>query len=248
MSRWKAAAIHCGISFAVVLTIAALMSMTWYPPLLAWAGGQLGIIGILYTVDVTVGPLLTLVVFKTGKPRLKFDLSVIALLQVLGLAYGLHVLYEARQVYLVFAVDSFHVVTAVDIPPENLEKAKATPYAKLPLAGPELIAVHLPQDPNKKFKLTLKTLSGGADIHQYPEYYLPYELIPQEVLGRAWPLDKLLGRDGPTRAKLESWLAQNKREASSVKYLPLYAKVHDLTVLIDSRTAEILDTLAIAPI
>jgi len=247
MSRWKAAAIHFSISLAVLLTIASAMAATWFPPLLAWADGLLGIIGILYAVDVSVGPLLTWVVFKTGKPSLKFDLSVIVLLQVLGLGYGLHILYEARLVYVVFVVDSFHPVRAVDIPPENWEKAVKNRYGTLPLSGPETVAVDMPKDAAKKLDLSLKALSGGADVQQYPEYYQPYAQASRDVLARALPLKKLIDRDEPTRAKLADWLARQKREAPSVKYVPLYAKKHDLTVLVDGGTAEILDTLAIDP-
>ena len=35
-----------------------------------------------------VGPLLTLIVFRAGKPGMKFDLAVIGLVQVAALAYG----------------------------------------------------------------------------------------------------------------------------------------------------------------
>lgn len=247
MSRWKASAIHCGISLVVMLAIATLMASTWYPPLLAWAGGQVGILAILFFVDISVGPFLTLMVFKEGKPSLKSDLCVIALLQVLGLAYGLYTLFEARPIYIVFSVDSFHLVKAVDIPLENLGKAKRDEFKSPPLNGPQVVAVHLPENAKDKMDITLKVLSGGADIHQYPEYYLPYAEVTQEVLKKAAPLQKMADRDGPARAKLAAWLEKNRRDAAGVKYLPLYAKAHDLTVLIDGGTAEVLDILDIGP-
>jgi hypothetical protein len=248
MSRWKAAAIHCCISLSVIFAIATLMAMTWYPPLLAWSGGRLGILGIILCVDISIGPLLTLIVFKSGKPRLKFDLSVIALMQVLGLCYGLFILFEARLIYVVFAVDSFRPVTASDVALDSLEKARNTPYATLPLAGPVTVAVRMPADYKERWNLTLTTMSGGPDLHQYPEYYFPYAQAAQQVLSRALPLNNLLARDESTRAKLSDWLIQHKRDIASVKYVPFYGKFHDLTVLIDSGTAEILDTLPIKPI
>jgi hypothetical protein len=60
-------------------------------------------------------------------------------------------------------------------------------------------------------------------------------------------LQKLLDRDEATRGKLADWLTHLKREAASVKYVPLYGTAHDLTVLVDGGTAEILDTLLIDP-
>lgn len=247
MSRWKASAIHCGVSFLLVSIIAALMASTWYPPLLAWAGGKTGLIGILLGVDVCIGPLLTLLVFKSGKPGLKFDLSMIALLQLLALGYGLYSMFEARPVYIVFSVDRFDLVSAVDIPQQGLEKAKQEQYKSLPLTGPKIVAVRPPQDSTENLNLSISALRGGPDLPQLPQYYLAYQDATQEVLKKALPLAKLMGRDGPTRDKLAAWLDKEKRTTTDVKYLPLIGKAHELTVLIDGGTAKILDILAIDP-
>lgn len=247
MSRWKAAGIHCVISFLLVSVIAALMAMIWYPPVLAWASGKTGLVGILLGVDICIGPLLTLLVFKAGKPGLKFDLSVIALLQIFALAYGVYSMFEARPVYIVFAVDRFDLISAVDIPQQSLEKAKQERYKSIPLTGPQIIAARLPQDPDENFKLSISALKGGPDLAQLPQYYLAYEEARQDVLKKALPIDKLLGKGGTIRDKLVSWLEKENRVAANVKYLPLVAKANDLTVLIDGNTAQVLDILAIAP-
>ena len=43
---------------------------------------------LMIGVDVVIGPLLTLIVFDPKKKHLKFDLVVIAALQLAALAYG----------------------------------------------------------------------------------------------------------------------------------------------------------------
>ena len=78
MSRWKAGGLHFLISLAIFLGLLAVIVLQWYPGILfnidsGWAGLQL-VIG----VDLIAGPLLTLVVFKTGTQGLSFDLSCIA--------------------------------------------------------------------------------------------------------------------------------------------------------------------------
>jgi len=99
----------------IVGAVLVFMGTVWYRwPLFRIAGGS-GLTLILAGVDMTLGPLITLVVFKSGKKGLKFDLAVIALLQATALAYGVHVVYAARPVYLVFAFDRFNVMTAEDI-------------------------------------------------------------------------------------------------------------------------------------
>ena len=47
-------------------------------------------------VAVVIGSLITLVIFDLKKKALKFDLSVIAALQLAALAYGCHVRFESR--------------------------------------------------------------------------------------------------------------------------------------------------------
>jgi hypothetical protein len=74
-------AIHFLIGLAIFLGLLAVILFLWYPGILfnvdrGWAGLQL-VIG----VDLIAGPLLTLVVFKTGKRGLNFDLSCIAIFQ-----------------------------------------------------------------------------------------------------------------------------------------------------------------------
>jgi hypothetical protein len=88
MSRWKAFFLHFGISILVLSTIALLLALTWYPPTYIQSVGGLGLIFILAGVDVTLGPLLTLVVWNVKKPSLRFDMAVIILLQMLGIGYG----------------------------------------------------------------------------------------------------------------------------------------------------------------
>jgi hypothetical protein len=59
-----------------------------------------------------LGPLITLIIFDTKKPRLKYDLATIAVLQVAALAYGSYIMFEARPVYTVFVGNQFQTVPA----------------------------------------------------------------------------------------------------------------------------------------
>lgn len=80
MSRYKAASIHFLACLAVGLGTLALCWFVWYPaPMLIALGGH-EIFLLVVGIDVVVGPLLTLVVFKAGKKSLNFDLAVIAVL------------------------------------------------------------------------------------------------------------------------------------------------------------------------
>src|SRR5688572_23160036 len=102
MNRYKASLTHFGISLAVAGLVYLAVRYLWYPgPLFEIAGG-LELLLIIISVDVTLGPLITLIIFKPGKWGLKFDLTVIGILQVAALIYGLHAIAESRPVFITF--------------------------------------------------------------------------------------------------------------------------------------------------
>lgn len=88
MSRFQAALIHLLISTLVVGTVVGVVYWLWYPEPTFGIVGVLPIILMLVGIDLVLGPLLTMIVYKHGKPGLKFDLSVIALVQIAALVYG----------------------------------------------------------------------------------------------------------------------------------------------------------------
>jgi hypothetical protein len=231
MSRWKASGIHLLLSCTIVGAVLAFMVTIWYRwPLFTIAGGA-GITLILAGVDVTLGPLITLIVFKSGKKGLKFDLAFIAAVQVAALAYGIHVVYVARPVYLVFAVDRFYLVTAKDLDPEDLAKATDPRFSRPPLGWPSYIAAVLPREPQQQFKVLMSALQG-KDVQLYPQYYVPYAEQAQSALKRAEDVRILLKRNP---AAVRSFLESTGRSLESVKFLPLKARA-DAAVLIDTAT------------
>src|SRR5262245_26907069 len=107
MTRWKAAAIHSSISAVIALLVGALLFGVWYPPPYFHAAGADELVLLLVGVDLGIGPLLTLIVFRSGKPGLRFDLWVIACAQTVALIYGLSIMLQSRPVFLVAAFDRF---------------------------------------------------------------------------------------------------------------------------------------------
>ncbi|MCW9032447.1 MAG: hypothetical protein OQK58_13220, partial [Gammaproteobacteria bacterium] len=81
MSRFKAFSIHFAISFVIFLILLYFILVQWYPQPLFSTDGGWRVIRIIVGVDLIIGPFLTLIVFKSGKPGLKFDLAMIALVQ-----------------------------------------------------------------------------------------------------------------------------------------------------------------------
>jgi hypothetical protein len=243
MSRWKAAGIHLLLSAVIAGMVVTFMLTVWYPwPLFEAAGGS-ELILILVGVDVTLGPLITLIIFKTGKKGLRFDLTVIALLQLGALAYGIHTVYLARPVYIVFTLDRFELVTAKDLYPEDLPKVKREEFKRVPLGRPRYVAAVFPSDPAEKARV-VETSIVGKDLQMYPQYYVPYSEQAQSALERAKSVSSILKRE---HEALDDYLKASGRSQDSVKFLPLSAPSVDGIVLLDAVSGAPLKILMINP-
>ena len=73
--RLKFFLIHLSISLIIALSVVGLVFFAWYPTPLVIAVGVTQIFLMMLSIDVIVGPLLGLLVYKEGKKTLKFDLS-----------------------------------------------------------------------------------------------------------------------------------------------------------------------------
>lgn len=243
MTRWKAAAIHLSISIAIGLLSAALIFGLWYPPPYSRATGAPELVMLLLGVDLVLGPLLTLAVFKAGKKGLKFDLSVIALLQAGALLYGLSVVARARPAFIVGRIDRFVLVSANDLDPKDLAEGKPG-FRSPPWTGPRLVGVELPPAGKERDDLLFSGIAG-KDVEKYPKYYVDYATAVPQLLSHAKMIDELR-REHPTAAsKIDAWLSTHGRDPTTLLAVPIIAPRGDLTMLIDRQTGKPFDALPV---
>ena len=248
LNRWKAAGIHLALSALIATMVVAVMLLLWYPPPYFNAMGGQGLLKILVGVDVTLGPLLTLVIFDPRKKSLKFDLSVIAALQVAALVYGVWILFEARPVYTVFAMDRFDVVPANELDQADLD-AGPPEYRTLSLTGPRVVGLRYPDKVKQTDEWNKLVFSGGAgkDAPQFPKYYVPYADIAGDVLKKTKPLASLVKDKPEARAAVQAFVAGTGRAESDLAYVPLMGRGEVMTVVVDARDAKIIGFLPIDP-
>lgn len=246
MSRWKAAAIHFLLSLLAGGLVFGLLFGLWFPPPYFHAAGADKLVLLLFGIDLTLGPLLTLIIFKSGKPGLKFDLTVIGLVQAAALVYGLHVITVTRPVFLVGAIDRFNLVSAKDIDPADLAEARHEAFRHLSWTGAQLVAAERPTDSAERTKLLFSGLEG-KDIERLPKYFVPYAEQAQTLLQRAQPLDKLRPHDTAASAEVDAWLARNGRNRADVVWLPVMARNASLTMMMDKQSGQPLGALDIDP-
>lgn len=248
MTRWRAAAIHLAISAAIGVAVVAVALLVWYPEPFFDAMGGNELVLLLVAVDVVLGPLVTSVVFNPSKARrlMQLDLAVIAVLQLAALAYGLHVLVQARPVYMVFTVDRFDVVTVNDLRPEELARVKDPRFKAIPWGRPAIIAVESPADPNEQFRI-IESALRGADLQTFPQYYVPYEKLAPAALKRSRPLERLRSGHADEAGRIDAELKRLGRSLEDTRYLPLKARKRDYSVLLDAKSGAVVGYLPIVP-
>lgn len=185
MTRWKAAGSHFALSILVIGGIATAAFVLWYPHGLYKVSGLDRILLVMLGIDLTAGPLLTLILYRPGKRGLKFDLTVVAIAQLAFLAYGLHTLKEGRPVFLVGTPDVFTVVFASEIDPADLALATKPEWRKLSWTGPLLVGASMPDDPEQRRAVMDEFMAGGAGIERSPKYYLDFSNVAPAILQSA---------------------------------------------------------------
>lgn len=248
MSRWKAGLIHLTISATIAAAVLALMLLVWYPyPLFAAVGGQ-QVLMILLGVDLSLGPLVTLIIFNTQKSRkaLAFDLSIIAALQIAALIYGMSVVFHARPVFVVFSKNSFDLVTANALSDEDIAKAAYPQYRHLPLNGPVYVYSEMPSDVKERNEVVLQTFAG-KDLPQFPQYYMPYAQHAAAPARAARPLQELRKLNPDHAAEINRAVADSGRTEAELGYLPLRAKYQNQAVLVGKQDGRILTGLPLRP-
>lgn len=239
MNRWKASLLHLGFSALLVGAFAAFVVGYWYPVALMKMAHADKLLLLVAGIDLVVGPLLTLVIFKPGKPGLKFDLTVIALLQACFLAYGVFNLTVSRPVFLVADGEHFDLVFANDLDPAKVAKGSRPEYRSLPLTGPLLVGARLPDDPKTRMRIVESALSGKGDIESMPEYYAPYEEVIGTMLPKGKPLVKAPGLSDQALAKLVAAARRYGRDPASVRYFSLSSSRGFAGMLVDAANGAV---------
>jgi hypothetical protein len=248
MTRWKASLIHITISVAIGTAVLALMLLLWYPyPLFEAVGGQ-QVLMILLGVDVSLGPLVTLIIFNTKKSRkaLTFDLSVIATLQAAALLYGLSVVYHTRPVFVVFSNNSFDLVTANMLSDDDIAKARNPYYRSLPLTGPVYVYSEMPTDIKERNEVVLGVFSG-KDLPQFPQYYMPYDEHKSAAGRTAKPMAELRKLNPDRTADIDDAIHKSGRSETDLGYSPMRAKYQDQAVLVGKSDGQVLAVLRMRP-
>ena len=245
MSRYKAASIHLMISAALVGSVFGVVFRLWYPAPAFEIVGASSMVQLLIGVDLMLGPTLTLIVFRQGKPGLKFDLAVIALVQITALCYGSYRLYDEKPDYLVFAIDRLEFISGrhVDASAIRFDELRLREAGKLTLAVAEP-----PADPDQyQDYLNSVLVDGKPDLESRPEFWRPWSGAEELVRAAVRPLGAMEPASPEEEKRLQEALERYSGDHPNLGVIPIGGIEEDIGMLIDRDTLEIVGTLRVDP-
>lgn len=235
-----AAGWHLLASALVAAVAAGLVFGVWFPyPYRELVGGR-ELFLIVVAVDVVCGPLLTLVLFNHLKSRreLALDLSLVAMIQLAALVYGLHTVVEARPVYLAFEVDRFRAVTMADVQRDQLRPERGGLHV-IGWTGPQVIGVRQPKD-NEEMMRSLDLSLGGIEQAVRPDWWVPYEEIRPRLLAKARPVSELREKRPDQKAEIDISVSESGLREAQLRWLPITSfQSTGWVAFVDATSAEI---------
>lgn len=239
MTRWKASFIHLIISFFVVGTVAAYIIYFWYPlPLMHMAKAD-QLLLMIGGIDLIVGPLLTLLVYKQGKKTLRMDLTVIAVVQAVFLSMGLYTMFQSRPVFLVATSERFDLVFVNEIDPTRLSQATIEKFKTLSFTKPQLVGAKLPTNIEEKNSIIMSAFSGAGDIQTMPKYYVEYQELVPDILANSAPLQLSKIVSEQALNVMQEAAKHYGYQPSDVRYMHLGSARGYAVMLIDAKTGQV---------
>lgn len=226
-AKLRAFGTHFALSLAIFAGIIWLCMELWYPPPYFWIDGGWFAVRIAAVVDVIAGPLLTLVVFRPGKRWLAANLAVIAFVQAAFLAWGVIVLERERPLLAVFIgapAERFYPVTRelAEHGLRPLEEVQA-----LSAERPPMLAVRLPDDPEKARDLLQASLQGRSGVLRRTELFEPLEGEQlKKLLAAGRSRDRIAGVWPIAHANIQRFLAERGKRFEDYAFIPVHGRYY----------------------
>ena len=204
MNRFKAFGIHLAISLAIFFVLAYFVVFEWYPGFFFDTDGGWRGMRIIVAVDLVLGPLLTLVVYKHGKPGLKMDLALIGIFQFVCLFAGTWIVYSERPLSVVYVDGRFSVLSADEYTDAGL---RPPPLNEFPGDDPKWVMVVVPQGLEAEADFRAQAIGRGS-LNVAIDHYQAFDAEHPAFTDNALDLDIVRQRaDGG--AALNEWINEH---------------------------------------
>lgn len=238
-TRWGAFLIHLGISAVIFLVLLYFIVFHWYPqPFFSKDGGWEGV-QLITGVDLILGPTLTLIVYKLGKPRLRMDIAIIGLVQTLALVAGTWLVYGERIALVAYADGTFYSLTTEQV--EHIG-GPAREIALTSNLTPPLSVVRLPENRRERHFMLYQAMLQGAMPYHFSERHEAYDTkhLPQIIAAGAGP-DEAVRNHPDFRTGLALFLERHGGQAGDYIYVPSVGRYGEQVIAIRKEGGELVD-------
>lgn len=217
--RLAAFGLHLAVSAVIFIALLALMLVHWYPGILFDSDGGWQGVRIVFAVDLVLGPLLTLVAFKPGKPGLLLDMICIVLLQAACLLGGVWVVYEERPRAVVHVEGHFYSMSSGSWTSYQRDVPDLSAFD----GNPPWIDVRLPDDAFEAARITRELYDQRTPVRLWTEGYT--SIPPARLPATARPRDAVVLEDIERHAgAAAAFLAQHGGSLDDYLFYPFHAR------------------------
>ena len=207
-NRYLAFAIHLCISMVIFSLFVFILLQFWYPaPFFSASGGWQGL-RIVAIIDIVLGPLLTLVIFSPGKPRreLVTDLSLVAIMQITALFWGIYTVYQQRPVAVAFLDYSFYTVPAQALVEQDIDLQQLKKFgSKLPV----YVYIDKPGTTETLIQFKQATIDKNLPSIHNPDYYTAIDEHLDEIYSHNLDINEIISNNSDMKAEIMA-LMENK--------------------------------------
>jgi len=236
--RGKAFALHLTGSAVVISLFLLLLTQVWYPGPFFAMESTWEVIKVAVGVDLVIGPILTLIVFDYHKPirLLRLDMTVIILLQLAALSWGIWSAYVAHPSYLVYSSGEFYTVDAGET---DVSKVTVPSLATTMFSRPKTVFALPPKDEAEKAALFTAFLTGKQkDIPYLAERYRPLSEHMKVLLSRADENARSLAANKKKMAVVNAWLKAHDGGMADYAFFTVFGRKNEGVVALHRDNGE----------
>ncbi|ASJ76424.1 hypothetical protein [Granulosicoccus antarcticus] len=246
-TRARAFGIHLVLSLLFFSTLVAMMLLYWFPGELFFVDGGWQGLKLVAMVDLILGPALTLILFKPGKPGLMMDMFMVAAIQIAALGYGFHTTHQQRTVAIVYAENGFNTLSAKDNQDANQQLLELEQQPQ-PLPPTAMLKVPLLLTPTPSLedggygKVLEDMFNGYPSPQERSDQYV--SVVENHAAMRAGALGiEQLAEKGVLEV-VERALQKHSLKPENVEFYKFQARYASGIVLFDPQSMQIVDFIA----
>ncbi len=241
--RLKTFGLHLAASASVLTLLLGSLYLGWY----RWPGWRLTdvtqVVTVLISVDLVLGPLMTLVIASNKKSRrvLSRDIGVIVAVQLCALIYGSTALWNGRPLYYAYSETILQLVQAYDISSDEAALARRQNPGLAPhwYNLPRWIWAPLPQDADESKKIVTAAITGGEDVVSMPRYFKTWDKGLPTLRAQLRKVDDVAYFSRGEKEKLKAIMLAAGIASDQLNTMPLTGRGHPLLAVFDLNTLKI---------